>query len=119
MQLRHAPIRELLYVEAAFEAQLAAFVCHGVCGELLLRQWSRVNAFAQHKRRTDAADDSRLPRQSGTLPQAVYGFDSRAMCAEHVGYLELLQLVAGPIQLLVAGRKQVQAADNRIDRFFG
>ena len=34
------------------------------------------------------------------------------MCAHQVRDLEFLQLVARPVQLLVAGREQVQAAQN-------
>ena len=70
---------------------------------LLLCQHSRNNSFIKREGGTDGAHDGRLARQSGALSQPIDRFYAGTMCAQKVRDIELLELVTGPVQLLVAG----------------
>jgi len=80
-----------------------------------VRECSRVNAFAEHKRRAHGADDRGLAWESELLAKAIDGFDAGAVCADQVRHSEVFELVASPGELLVGRREEMKAADQRVN----
>ena len=74
-----------------------------------------MDAFAKDERRSDCTNDGRLTLEPELLTETVDGFDSGAVSTDQVRDLELLEFVAGPRELLIACREEMEAADERVD----
>src|SRR3984885_6571862 len=83
---------------------------------MLLRKLARGDPVGQRESRTYRGNDRRFTCQAGAAAQAIHGFDASAMRSEQICDVEFFHLVAGPVELLVRRRIEMQAADDSIDR---
>src|SRR5580693_1742679 len=83
---------------------------------MLLRKLARSDPVGERESRTYRGNDRRFTRQARAATQAIHGFDASAMRSQQICNVELFHFVAGPVELLVGRRIEMQAPDDSVDR---